>query len=682
MPIPIYKYSKNSELIMKLNDVIQEMYPQKSDFDFIFLYNGERLVFNSKPINIKNGDCIVAAEIENDNNIKINDNEFKNIEINQKNYFYNKNSEKIINIKLISTDQKIHFFFKVKTSITCTGLIKMLFETIWKEYPEYKENELYFLWNGCKLHFSLKTLESLGLTDNSTIIAYIIDPLLEENIEIQTSVIIYNDHDTIIDFDFYGLIRLCFIKEIALIIANESEYYEDKITDKIKYILEIIAGGNIDLNETKNSIMSMLKKCDGINMIYFSKFLDENLTKNEILELFNLLQNKGKDNIEELKNCLASYTEYMKLFEEEFERAKKESIFEYSLTSLTIVDRKDIKEFKEIKKICPNRKERLLFHGTGIEPTALILTGKFKKSEKSGYQHGKGVYFTDSLDYAWYYGGNDNRANLNIIPKVEEAFRFVGSFVYYNENGYKRVYNYKYTPKKNEINFAYVDSFTHTILNKEPDKTRFYGTEYVIEDLDQICTFIGCTLKREEFCVIWRDTNFSENPVYNNEFDEIFKKFLKNRMDYIKKEIKFNVYPCETSEEALKLIKRKKYNKIILISNVGNDLKEKEFISEARKIIGSDIIALFLCYNIQHLKWIKNYKNALFSNDPLFYEQYLQCFSEVENDLNKKDIKIKENLIELKQNIEKKYKVQFNFSNDFFTYKNFKNEGKFSDLTF
>ena len=31
----------------------------------------------------------------------------------------------------------------------------------------------------------------------------------------------------------------------------------------------------------------------------------------------------------------------------------------------------------------------------------------FKRSEKSGYQHGKGVYFTDSLDYAWYYGGKD-----------------------------------------------------------------------------------------------------------------------------------------------------------------------------------------------------------------------------------------------------------------------------------
>lgn len=27
------------------------------------------------------------------------------------------------------------------------------------------------------------------------------------------------------------------------------------------------------------------------------------------------------------------------------------------------------------------------------------------RSEESGYQFGKGVYFTDLFDYAWYYGG-------------------------------------------------------------------------------------------------------------------------------------------------------------------------------------------------------------------------------------------------------------------------------------
>ena len=33
-------------------------------------------------------------------------------------------------------------------------------------------------------------------------------------------------------------------------------------------------------------------------------------------------------------------------------------------------------------------------------------------------------------------------------------------------------------------------------------------------------------------------------------------------MKYIKQVAKYNVYPCETSEEALKLLEKKKYNKI------------------------------------------------------------------------------------------------------------------------
>ena len=82
-------------------------------------------------------------------------------------------------------------------------------------------------------------------------------------------------------------------------------------------------------------------------------------------------------------------------------------------------------------------------------------------------------------------------------------------------------------------------------------------------------------LERKEFCVIWRDINFSDKPIYNNEFDAIFKKFLKERKKYINQMAKYNIYPCETSEEALKLVERKKYNKIILISNVGTDLGGK-----------------------------------------------------------------------------------------------------------
>jgi hypothetical protein len=121
-------------------------------------------------------------------------------------------------------------------------------------------------------------------------------------------------------------------------------------------------------------------------------------------------------------------------------------------------------------------------------------------------------------------------------------------------------------PKKKWKNIAYADAEFDILI--EPDEKKFFGTEYVIWELNQICPFISTKLKRNEFCVIWRDNNFSSEPVYQNEFDEIFKKFLKERMKYINQNAKYNIYPCQTSEKALNLIKRKKYNKIILISQM------------------------------------------------------------------------------------------------------------------
>ena len=200
------------------------------------------------------------------------------------------------------------------------------------------------------------------------------------------------------------------------------------------------------------------------------------------------------------------------------------------------------------------------------------------------------------LDYCWFYGGTNNRCNGNKIPEVDDTFTFIASAIYYNKNGFRKVKDCKYTPKKNEINFAYAKADFSTI-NDYPDKSKFYGTEYVIWDLNQICPFIGAKLKRKEFCVIWRDNNFSSKPVYNNEFDQIFKAFLKERLTYIEQFAEFNIYPFETSEEALKLVERKKYNKIILISNVGTDLGGKKFVDNARKIIGNNVITLFLAYN-------------------------------------------------------------------------------------
>ena len=50
----------------------------------------------------------------------------------------------------------------------------------------------------------------------------------------------------------------------------------------------------------------------------------------------------------------------MKKFEEDFELARKNSIFEWRITSMTIVDRKDLKNFEEGKNNCPNRLDKIL----------------------------------------------------------------------------------------------------------------------------------------------------------------------------------------------------------------------------------------------------------------------------------------------------------------------------------
>ena len=146
-------------------------------------------------------------------------------------------------------------------------------------------------------------------------------------------------------------------------------------------------------------------------------------------------------------------------------------------------------------------------------------------------------------------------------------------------------------------------------------------------------------------------------------------------MQYVQQYAEHNIYPCQTTNEALRLIQLKKYNKIILISNIGSDLGGKKFIDEARKIIGNDVIVLFLAYNKEHLKWVKDYKNALFSNDPDFYEEYLGCFSE-------EKFGKKREILELKEKIENHYKVKFNFDDKFLDFPNYKNEGFYSDLSF
>ena len=443
------------------------------------------------------------------------------------------------------------------------------------------------------------------------------------------------------------------------------------LPDKISNIMKILRRGQLHYNNNKDGIRQLLSREKGSNIMFFSEKVDGLISQNEINTILIPRLSDSKNDILYIYNYLGKYIEYANLFEKEFARAKKYSLFEYSVISTAIIERENIEAFEINRLNCPFRKDRILFHGTSYNAIANILPEMFNKARVC--QHGKGVYFTEDLESCWIYGSEKKSNNTNPkesrrcleIPNVGDCFTFIASAIYYNKNGFRRVYDGNYHPKKNEINFAWAGmNNLESVVQIDPKK--FYGTEYVINDLDQICPFMAFKLKRVEYCIIWRDTNFSKFQINNNQF-YTFKNHLKDLV-IIPKE-NYNIYRCLTSKRAKKLIIRKKYNKIILISNIEGNLEAKVFIDYVRKIIGNNVIVLFYAYNINHLNWIKDYKNALFTNEPKFFDEYLDCFNGKNVDETKKAI------LELKEKIEKYYNnfnnvnnFVFNFDDSFLSY--------------
>ena len=396
----------------------------------------------------------------------------------------------------------------------------------------------------------------------------------------------YNKQNNIIKYNSKweeknnGLLKLCLLKEISFKLNDDDIKKLPKFVSSIMRSLKNINIKYIsDSYDTREEIKEVLYKKKGINVINFSDFLDETLNMEQINELMSFLNSVDNTEINNIKLNLSKYIEQIQLFNEGFEQSKRESIFEFFIISLVLKKREDFEKFKQERKKCPNRIDRLLFHGVSIDPIPHILTGHFKKNLEKGW-YGKGVYFSDFLDYCWFYGSDWDVGANRRIPKIGDTFNLIACPIYYDKKGFRHVHDYKYTPKKNEINFAYSDAEFGEIL--EPDSTKFIGTEYVIFDLDQICPFIGAKLKRNEYCIIWRDNNFSNNKIINDEFKILKKNFLSERIRFIKQFSNYNFYSCETSNEALKLLERKKYNKIILLSNICSNLEGKKFVNNAR----------------------------------------------------------------------------------------------------
>lgn len=138
---------------------------------------------------------------------------------------------------------------------------------------------------------------------------------------------------------------------------------------------------------------------------------------------------------------------------------------------------------------------------------------------------------------------------------------------------------------------------------------------------------------------MWKDYHFTHETEYTEHALHV-KNMAKQLLG-------INIYGVGEFDEALEIIRRKKYNKVIIISNVGIVDKTKQFINDIRDILKFDVIILFFTASIEHLEWIKEIPNLLFTMEDSFFQNYILNFNV--NGLNK-----------LKTEIEEEYEIKLN----------------------
>ena len=443
------------------------------------------------------------------------------------------------------------------------------------------------------------------------------------------------------------------------------------------------------ISELKENIILIIDKFNNIkiytkenferNIISYANYIYITIGENEINYIISTLEEKTINEIIKFHKLLLFYDQYKTFFEETLSETLEKSYFEYSISGIQLLSIKDNNQYFEESKKCQNIINKYLFHEI---PSNLDIVNNNILNYSKKPSFGMGFYFTDSLDYLAYKSGNKNNkpisvnssfsCNISQIYYDNNLKKNITDFTYFNNEldhfpTYEEI-NMNYSNKKvvkNGLHFARVKSNSGQIINendlKEKNRNNLIGKEYVITEKEQVLPLFNLDFKINESLIIWRDPTINENK-------SNAKVFNVSKM-YINQFLRINAYFKDSIENALELIKRKKLNKIILISNIGLDLSGKKLMEIARKILDFPVIILFFSQNFMHLKWIQEEKNILFTSDTNFYKKYILNY-------NEKD------LIELKKEIENNFKIKLQFTRDYLKFPKFIGNRKFKDIIF
>ena len=531
-------------------------------------------------------------------------------------------------------------------------------------------------------------------------------PIYNEKLNLLPTIVVHVDYDGEINEELFNNLK----KELSETINNNNisiiELNKGSAIFRIALLGELaISGIKASLyNNTSEEIDAILKKietkrfvCLGnnyatearYNMPNYSEpenrmklvnFLNE--SKEGIIQASSAITEKEFENI--IENAMQNVTdvaiaqeinqkqlilykleEFNNEIEKILDQARKESIFEFCVAGLSIINR-DTTEYENNKNNCNNLKTRFLFHGTSSNCSTLIVTSNFREGKVKFF--GPGIYMTDMLDYAGFYAFNNENCskfvNHRRIRKKDETFVIVASQVYYDNSKYQKYYQRteEEVPKEG-IRFINVNAYGEPLSQdqtKENGYRRFIGTEYVIPSEKQILPLYTITLKRSEYYCLWKDYHFTHQTE--------FTKHALHVQNIAKQLLGINLYGVGEIDEALEIIKRKKYNKVIIMSNVGDNVEiAKQFIKDIREILQFNVVILFFTSKSRHSQWIKEIPNVLFTTRDKHFKDYILNFNE--NGLNK-----------LKEEIEDDYGVKLDKFKADLSYPLYKEDGKYNSI--
>lgn len=130
-----------------------------------------------------------------------------------------------------------------------------------------------------------------------------------------------------------------------------------------------------------------------LNLIEFAKYIDTN----DLNQYFKILSNHSKDQEKNQLKIINQLDQFNKVFDIEIEKSILRSIFEYKIIYIFLSCNDNLNNYNEQKKQCLNKQIKILFHGTTPENVTSIISNQF--FESSNRTFGKGVYFSNILDY-------------------------------------------------------------------------------------------------------------------------------------------------------------------------------------------------------------------------------------------------------------------------------------------